>query len=128
MAGVFSGRTPWPIQGYPAPPAGGPGGCSPRMVAKFKILKRFEALENDSIFQQDQHFYCQKNLLRKSLRCLTDFTKISEFFHKIILEVSIFMEGAYKSRENSSEFSYLVEKFVAKNSKNFSGRGLLEMV
>ena len=28
------------------------------------------------------------------------------------------MEGAYKSRENSNEFSYLVEKFLAKNSKN----------
>ena len=58
----------------------------------------------------------QKNrlFLRKSLRCLTDFTKISEFFHKIIVEISIFMEGAYKSRENSNEFSYL-EKFLAKN-------------
>ena len=27
------------------------------------------------------------------------------------------MEGAYKSRENSNEFSYLVQKFLAKNFK-----------
>ena len=79
---------------------------------KFKFLKRLEALENDSIFQKYQHFSCQKNpiFLRKSLRCLTDFTTISEIFRKIILQISIFMKGAYKSRENSNEFSYLVEK------------------
>ena len=35
------------------------------------------------------------------------------------------MAGAYKSSENSNEFSYLVEKYSAKHS---SGRGLLEMV
>ena len=60
----------------------------------------------------------QKNRLfhRKSLRCLTDFTEISEFFHKIIVKISIFMEGAYKSRENSNKFSYL-DKFLAKKLK-----------
>ena len=29
-----------------------------------------------------------------------------------------FMEGAYESRENSNEFSYLVEKFLAKKTIN----------
>ena len=38
------------------------------------------------------------------------------------------MEGAYKSRENFNEFSYLVEKILAKQPKNSSGWGLLEMV
>ena len=89
------------------------------MVAKFTFFERYEVLENDSIFQKYQHFSCQKNrlFLRKSLRCLTDFTKISEFFHKIIFKVSIFMDGAYKSRENSNAFSYLVEKILAKKNQ-----------
>ena len=85
----FSGRKPGPLKGYPAlPPQWVLGAVAPptRMVAKLKILKRFEILENDSIFQKYQDFSCQKNrlFLRNRLRCLKDFTKISEFFPKII--------------------------------------------
>ena len=36
------------------------------------------------------------------------------------------MDGPYKSRENSDEFSYLVEKFI-KKLKNSLDRGLLKM-
>ena len=37
-------------------PSGGPGAAASRMVTKFKILKRFEVLENESIFQKYEHF------------------------------------------------------------------------
>ena len=46
------GGNSWPPKGYHAPPAGGGLRPPPRMVAKFKILKRFKVLENESIFQK----------------------------------------------------------------------------
>ena len=45
-----SGGDTWPTKGYDAPPAGGPGAKAHRTVAKFKLLKRFKVLENESIF------------------------------------------------------------------------------
>ena len=51
VAGIFSGKRPSQLKGYPGPPQG-VGGCSPTDVGKLKILKRFEVLENDSIFQK----------------------------------------------------------------------------
>ena len=42
------------------PPQGVRGVGSPQMVAKFKFFKRFQVLENDSIFQKYQDFTCQK--------------------------------------------------------------------
>ena len=61
------GGKPRPLKGYHAPPAGGPGAKALRMVAKFPFLKRFEVLENESIFQKYQHFSWPKNsfFLRK---------------------------------------------------------------
>ena len=55
--GFFSGGgTPRPLKGYHAPPVVlGGGAAAPRMV-KFKILKQFKVLENESIFQKYQHF------------------------------------------------------------------------
>ena len=37
-------------------PTGGPRAAAPRMIAKFKILRRFKVLENESIFQNCQGF------------------------------------------------------------------------
>ena len=48
----FFRGTPWPLKGYHAPAAGGPGGHRPPDVAKFPFLKRFKVLENISIFQK----------------------------------------------------------------------------
>ena len=55
------GATPRPLKGYHAPPAVGPGGL------RSFIFKRFNVLENESIFQKYQHFACPKNpfFLRK---------------------------------------------------------------
>ena len=80
-------------KGYHAPPAAGPGDEGPRMVAKFKILKRFKVLENESTFQKYQHFSCPKNpfFLRKLSINGTDFPRNSEFFRKIKIKISIFM-------------------------------------
>ena len=33
---------------------------APRTVAKFHFLKQFKVLENESIFQNQQHFSCPK--------------------------------------------------------------------
>ena len=58
----FSGKRSGPLKDYQAHTAGGPGGEGPRTVAKFHFLKRFKVLENESIFQKEQHFSCQKIL------------------------------------------------------------------
>ena len=63
------------------------------------------------------HFF-----LRKLSKNGIDFTRISEFFRKIILKFSIFMIP-YKSREIRSGFYYQVEKIILKSSKNRLDRG-----
>ena len=65
------------------------------------------------------------HLLRKISKNWTYFTRISEFFRKIILNFSIFMIP-YKSREILGEFYYLVEKFIKESSKNSLERKTFE--
>ena len=72
-------------------------------VRKFKILKRFKILENESIFLKYQHFLARKTPffhLRKRSKNLTEFTKIS-FFRKFTLQMSIFMEHPLKPEKFS---------------------------
>ena len=57
----FFGAKLRPLKGYHAPQQGVQGAAAPRMVTKFKILKRFKVLENESIFQEFQHFSSPKN-------------------------------------------------------------------
>ena len=57
------------------PPAGGPEGEGPRTIAKFKLLKRFKVLENESIFQKYQHFLAEK----QSVFCTKTFEKWNSF-------------------------------------------------
>ena len=82
----------WPPKGYHPPPhAGGPGSSSPRMVAKLIILKRFQVLENKSIFQKYHHFSCPKNLfiLRTISKNRTYFTKLSCFFERLFSKILV---------------------------------------
>ena len=76
---LVRGGTPGHQKAITRPPQGVGGGGSPRMVEKFKILKRFKELENESIFQKYHPFSCQKNpfFLRKISKNGTYFTKIS---------------------------------------------------
>ena len=62
--------------------------------------------KNINIFLPKNSFF-----LRKLSKNGTDFTKISEYFRKIILKLSIVMIP-YKSREIPGEFYYLVEKLI----------------
>ena len=55
---AFWGRTPRPLKGYHTPPAGGPGGCSLRMVTRLKILKLLKIRKNEPILHKYQHFSC----------------------------------------------------------------------
>ena len=62
------------------------GGEGPRTVAKFKNLKRFKVLENESIFQKFQHFSCPKNpiFFYESFRKIEQILqKFRNFFEKL---------------------------------------------
>ena len=65
--GFFRGELPGHLKAITPPPLGGSGDGRPPMITKFKILKWFKVLENESIFQKYQHFSCPKNqfFLRK---------------------------------------------------------------
>ena len=62
---------------------------------------------------------------KKDFQNRTYFTKISEYFWKI-LKGLIFLEELYKSRQILDELYYLVETFI-KKAKNRLDGGLLEM-
>ena len=100
----------WPAKGYHEPhptPRRGSGGEGHRMVAKFKILKWFEVLENESIFQKISTFFLPEKsnfFLRKLSK--NYFTN----FH--------FMEHPLSSEKFSVEFYYLVENFIKKCKKS----------
>ena len=122
------GRTPRPLKGYHAPPAGGPGSGSPRTVAKFHFLKRFKVLENESIFTNSNMFSYQKSIFsKKNFEKWTNFTRISEFLWKIIYMLWSFLEEPSKFREIREEFYCLVEKRIKKLKNGSDIEGLLEM-
>ena len=52
VARIFSGELAGHLKAITRPPQGVRGAKAPRMVAKFPFLKRFEVLENESIFQK----------------------------------------------------------------------------
>ena len=75
----------WPPKDYQTSPPQGVRGPQPPMVTKFKNLKRFEVVENESIFQKYLHFCCPKNpFFRKNFEKWTYFTKLFGFLLKII--------------------------------------------
>ena len=113
---LVQGNT-WLPKGYHAL-WGGPGCECPRMVAKFKIIKRFKVLENESIFQKYQHFSCPKNpfFLRKLSKNWT-FYKDFLIFSKNYFANFNFYGAPSKSREIPVEFYYLVEKIIEKIQK-----------
>ena len=83
----FMGNT-WPQKGYHAPPAGVRGG-SPRVVTNFKILKRLKVYENESIFENYQHFYFRENQFfyekfQKDWTMLQRFLNFSKYYFKNI--------------------------------------------
>ena len=82
----------------------------------------------NQFFKNSKIFLAQKiHFPRKLSKNGTDFTRISEFFRKIILKISIFMIP-YKSGEIPGEFYYLVKRNLSKSSKNSLDReGLLKM-
>ena len=96
-------------------PQGVRGAKAPRTVVKFHFLKRFKVLENESIFQKQHIFSCQKiHFSNKNFKNRSYFTRIFEFFGKIY-RILIFLEEMYKSREIPDELYYLVvEKFIKK--------------
>ena len=72
--GFFRRGRPWPLKGYQALPAGGPGAkAPPPTVAKFHFLKRFKVLEHESI---SQNFFLPK----KSIYSTKTFEKWSRFY------------------------------------------------
>ena len=98
-----------PLKWYHAPPWGSAGG-SPWIVTNLQLLKRFKVLKNESIFQKYQHFFCSKIpfLYEKS-------QKIEHILHKFLnFYKFLLMELQCKARDNTGDFYYLVEKFVAK--------------
>ena len=80
-------RGPGHLKAIKRPPQGVRGAKAPRTVAKFHFLKQFKVFENEFIFQKCHHFSSPKDpfFLRKNLENWTYFTRISEFFRKIIL-------------------------------------------
>ena len=91
-SGCFFGGTPRTLKVYLAPPPAGGPGPKARTVAKFHFLKRCTVLENESSFQKYQHFSCPKDpfFLDRILKNRKYFTRISEFFRKIILNFQFF--------------------------------------
>ena len=54
---VRVGGTPGHQKAITLPLVGGPGAKAPRTVAKFKLLKQFKVLENESIFSKISTFF-----------------------------------------------------------------------
>ena len=61
----FSG-TPRPFKGYQHFPGGVLEAAAPRMVKQFKILIRFEVLENESSFQKYYQFSRKSRFSKKN--------------------------------------------------------------
>ena len=82
----------------------GSGGEGPRMVAKFKILKRFKVLKMNPFSKNINIFLARKIhfFLRKRSKNWIDFTKISWVFEKITLQIINFMEHPL----NPEKFSF----------------------
>ena len=69
-----------PPNGYHSPTAGGLGSKAHRRVAKFKFLKRFKVLENESIFQTFFSIYLARNIHF----IYEDFRKIEQILQKFL--------------------------------------------
>ena len=79
-------------------------------------------------FKNINIFSCQKSIFsKKNFENWTYFTRISEFFRKVIYNIWIFLEGPNKSREIPDEFYYIVDKFIKKLENGLDREGLLEI-
>ena len=87
VARIFSGGRPSQLRAITSHPgpgvrgSGGPGAAAARMVEKFKILKQFKVLENESIFKEFQHFSARKSFF-KNLRKIEDILENFQKFSK----------------------------------------------
>ena len=93
------------------------GGGSPRMVEKFKFLKRSKVLEKESICLKCQHFSAQKSFfLRRISKNWTYFTKVSLLFliEKFLSKMTKIEKDYWKWDENSYNFGENRVQFVEK--------------
>ena len=85
-----------------------------------KIIRKW------SHFSKIETFFCQEmHFSKKYLNIWTYFTRISEFFRKIIYRLSMYREGYYKSKEIPDEVYYLVEISIKRASKDGLAREAL---
>ena len=122
---AICGLMAFPLKGSHPPPAGGPGAAAPRAVAKFHILKLFKVLENESIFQNYQHFFLVTKSIfsKKNFENWTYFTRISQFFEKLFIKFHVF----WRDLINPDKFPVNFIIKLRNLSKNSLDRGLLEM-
>ena len=117
--GCFFRGNARPFKGYHARPAGGPGANASPDGSEILFLKTIQSIRKWIHFSKITKFFLPKEsiFLRNLSKSGKEFTKIFEFFRKIILDFSIFMI-LYKSREIPCEFYYLVEKLIKKRKNS----------
>ena len=122
----FRGGTPWPLKRYHADPAGGLRAAVSRMLAEFKIFKRFKVLEINGFFKNSEMnskpgFLLPENpfFLRETQKDSTYFRKVSELFQKYfkIYKCSI-LWSQFIHQEKFPSNSILELKKLLKNRKN----------
>ena len=125
VAGIFfggGGGTPPPLKGYHANPARGPGGGAKAApdCSEVLFIKTMQSIRKWFHFSKIATFFLAKNPF--FLRKISNIQHISQEFLSFFenyLNIWIFLEGLYKSREIPEEFYfyYLVETFIKKAQK-----------